>query len=48
VRVKPPKGIDTVYSLRLTQSRRATALRDGVFMRLLTVSADHDATYGKK
>lgn len=48
VSVKPPKGIDTVYSLRLTQSRRATALRDGVFMRLLTVSADHDATYGKK
>ncbi len=46
--VKPPAGIDALYSLRITQSRRATAYRDGEFMRLLTVAPDHDSTYGKK
>jgi hypothetical protein len=46
--VKPPAGIDAVYSLRITQSRRATAWRDGDFMRMLTVAPDHDSTYGRK
>lgn len=46
--VKPPKGMDAIYSLRITQSRRATAVRDGAFMRFLTVQSDHDSTYGKK
>ena len=46
--IKPPKGIDAVYSLRITQSRRATAYRDGDFIRLLTIAPDHDATYGRK
>ena len=46
--VKPPVGIDALYSLRITQARRATAYRDGEFMRFLTVAPDHDATYGKK
>jgi len=46
--VKPPAGIDVVYSLRISRSRRATAHRDGDFMRLLTIAPDHDATYGKK
>lgn len=46
--IKPPKGIDAIYSLRITQARRATAYRDGDFIRLLTISPDHDATYGKK
>lgn len=46
--IKPPAGIDAVYSLRITQSRRATAWRDGDFMRMLTVSPDHDSTYGRK
>eukprot|EP01030_Chromulinospumella_sphaerica_P011243 gene11243-11045_t len=46
--VKPPPGIDAIYSLRITQSRRCTAHRDGDFMRLLTVSPDHDSTYGRK
>ena len=45
--VRPPVGIDTVYSLRISRSRRATAHRDGEFMRLLTIAPDHDATYGK-
>lgn len=48
VSFKPPAGIDAVYSLRITQSRRATAYRDGDFIRLLTIAPDHDKTYGKK
>lgn len=48
VSVKPPPGVDAIYSLRVSQSRRATAYREGDFIRLLTVAADHDATYGKK
>jgi hypothetical protein len=46
--VTPPKGIAAIYSLRINKSRRATAYRDGNFMRFLTVAPDHDATYGKK
>ena len=46
--VKPPAGIDAVYSLRISRSRRATAHRQGDYMRLLTIAPDHDATYGKK
>ncbi|MBX9936443.1 MAG: hypothetical protein K2Y10_07595 [Burkholderiaceae bacterium] len=48
VSVKPPQGVDAIYSLRITQSRRCTAYRDGDFMRLLTVAPDHDSTYGRK
>jgi len=48
VSVRPPPGIDAIYSLRITQSRRATAYRDGAYMRLLTVAPDHDSSYGKK
>ena len=44
--VKPPAGIDVIYSLRITQARRATAYRKGDFIRFLTVEPDHDATYG--
>lgn len=46
--VKPPPGIDALYSLRITRSRRAVAYRDGAFIRLLSIPPDHDATYGKK
>jgi hypothetical protein len=46
--VKPPQGIDAIYSLRITQSRRATAYRDGDFIRLLTIAPDHDSSYGRK
>lgn len=48
VSVRPPAGFDAIYSLRITQSCRATAIREGQHMRLLTVSSDHDSTYGKK
>lgn len=46
--IKPPAGVDAIYSLRITQSRRATAYREGDFIRFLTVAADHDAAYGRK
>ena len=46
--IKPPFGIDAIYSLRISRSRRATAHRDGEFMRLLTIAPYHDAAYGKK
>ncbi len=48
VSVKPPNGIDGLYSLRITQARRATACRNGEFIRLLTIAPDHDSTCGKK
>jgi len=48
VSVRPTQGIDAIYSLRITHSCRATAYRDELFMRMLTVAADHDSTYGKK
>lgn len=48
VSFKPPAGNDAIYSLRITQSRRATAYRDGDFIRLLTIAPDHDRTYGKR
>lgn len=48
VSVKPPKGIDAFYTLRITQSRRASAYRDGNVLRFLTIAPDHDAAYGKK
>ena len=40
--IKPPKGIEAVYSLRITQSRRCTAYRENDFIRLLTIATDHD------
>lgn len=46
--IKPPAVIDAIYSLRITQSRRATAHREGDFIRFLTLAEDHDGTYGCK
>ena len=46
--LKLPKGIEAIYTLRITQSRRASAYRDGNFLRFLTIAPDHDAAYGKK
>lgn len=48
VSLLPPPGISALYSLRITQARRAIAYRDGDFIRLLAIPPDHDATYGKK
>ena len=44
----PPAGVAAIYSLRITQPRRATAYRDSNFVRLLTIAPDHDVTYGKR
>ena len=48
ISVKPPTGIAAIYSLRISQNRRASAYRDGDFIRFLTIAPDHDSTYGKK
>ncbi|HEY5329501.1 MAG TPA: hypothetical protein VIJ79_06435 [Acidobacteriaceae bacterium] len=48
VSASTPPGVASIYSLRITQSRRATAYREGDFIRFLTIPPDHDATYGKK
>ena len=48
VSAKPPSGFDAIYSLRITQSRRCTAFRDGDYMCFLTIAPDHDSTYGRK
>jgi hypothetical protein len=50
--IKPPPGIDAVYSLRISRARRATAHRDtahrdGDFIRFLTIAPDHAAAYSK-
>ncbi len=43
-----PGGTSPIYSLRISQARRAIACRDGNVMKLLSIPPDHDATYGKK
>ena len=48
VSIKPPSGIAALYSLRSTRSHRATAYREGDFIRLLTIVPDRDSNYGKK
>lgn len=48
VSVRPPDGIDAIYSLRITKARRATAYREGEFIWILTIAPDHDATYERK
>ncbi len=34
-----------VYSIRLTQAKRAVVLREGDYMRFLALPKDHDSTY---
>ena len=34
-----------LYSLRITQRCRAVAMREGEYLRLLSIHADHDSTY---
>ena len=35
----------TLYSIRLTQAKRAVVLREGNYMRFLALPRDHDSTY---
>lgn len=37
-----------VYSLRLSQRIRAVGLRDGNFLRLISLHPDHDSTYDRR
>jgi hypothetical protein len=37
-----------VYSLRLSQRIRAVAIRDGSFLRLISLHPEHDSTYERK
>jgi hypothetical protein len=46
--IDPPQGVEAIYSLRITQSRRAVAYRKGNFMCFIAIPPDHDAAYGKK
>jgi hypothetical protein len=46
--VKPPQGIHAIYTVRIAKALRATAIRQGNYMRFLTIAPDHDAAYGKK
>jgi hypothetical protein len=48
ISVKPPNGIDSLYSFRISKSIRAIGYRDSHFLRVLLIQTDHDATYGKK
>ena len=41
---KGPSG-QRIYSLRVTQRMRAVAYREGEYMRLLSIHADHDSAY---
>lgn len=42
--LKAPNGAK-VYSVRLSQRIRALAFRDGDFLRLLSLHAEHDSSY---
>lgn len=43
--VTPSKGAEVIYSLRITQSRRAIAHREGNLMCFVLITPDHDSTY---
>lgn len=36
------------YTIRLSQSYRAVVIRDGAWMRFISLHLDHDGAYGKK
>ncbi len=46
--IAPPAGVQADYSLRIPQSRRATAYRDGDLICFRTIAPDHDSAYGKQ
>ena len=41
----PDDKTRALYSIRLTQSKRAVVLREGDYMRFLALPKDHDSTY---
>jgi hypothetical protein len=46
--IPAPKGIDALYSFRVSKSIRGIGFREDHFLRVLLIQPDHDATYGKK
>lgn len=46
--IAAPKGIDTLYSFRVSKSIRGIGFREDHFLRVLLIQPDHDAAYGKK
>ena len=45
IRSKQGKKGETLYSLRITQKCRAIALREGDYLRFLSLHSDHDSAY---
>ena len=43
-----PKGIDALYSFRVSKSIRWIGFKEDHFLRVLLIKPDHDATYRKK
>ena len=43
-----PKGIEALYSFRISNSMRGFGFREDHYLRVLLIQPDHDATYGKK
>jgi len=42
------RSVDGKYSIRLSQSYRAVATREGASMRFIALHLDHDGAYGKQ
>jgi len=45
IRSKQGKQSEKLYSLRVTQKCRAVAIREGDYLRLLSLHSDHDSAY---
>ena len=45
IRSKQGKQGEKLYSLRVTQKCRAVAIREGDYLRLLSLYSDHDSAY---
>jgi hypothetical protein len=46
--IAAPKGIEALYSFRVSKSIRGIGFRENHFLRVLLIEPDHDAAYGKK
>jgi hypothetical protein len=46
--IQPPKGVEALYSFRVSKSIRGIGFRQDHFLRVLWIEPDHDAAYGKK
>ena len=46
--IPTPKGIEALYSFRVSKSIRGIGFREDHYLRVLLIQPDHDTTYGKK